>query len=141
MAPGLEHAIAGTSLFVVGPDDDEEELKDAVMEDMTVSHPGYITGVTLGLHTDDTNRGYTQVLQRVPSAAIRSCPMTLCGERRPASDPPPFRLSPQDIFDKVDKSGEGVCVQVSTSRQRCRRAAPCQPRPFFLSLLPLPALP
>lgn len=37
VAPGLEHAVAGTSLFVVGPDDDEEELKDAVMEDMAVS--------------------------------------------------------------------------------------------------------
>ena len=36
VAPGLEHAVAGTSLFVVGPDDDEEELKDAVMEDMAV---------------------------------------------------------------------------------------------------------
>jgi translation initiation factor 5B len=36
VAQGLEHAIAGTSLFVVGPDDDEEELRDAVMEDMAV---------------------------------------------------------------------------------------------------------
>lgn len=36
VAPGLEHAVAGTSLFVVGPDDDMEELKDAVMEDMAV---------------------------------------------------------------------------------------------------------
>ncbi|KAI8476355.1 MAG: P-loop containing nucleoside triphosphate hydrolase protein [Monoraphidium minutum] len=54
VAPGLEHAVAGTALFVVGPEDDEEELKDTVMEDMA------------------------------------------------------------DIFDKVDKSGEGVCVQAST---------------------------
>lgn len=36
VAPGLESAVAGTSLHVVGPDDDEEELKDAVMEDMAV---------------------------------------------------------------------------------------------------------
>ncbi|GIL53237.1 hypothetical protein Vafri_8897 [Volvox africanus] len=54
VAPGLESAVAGTSLFVVGPDDDEEELKDAAMEDMA------------------------------------------------------------DIFSKVDKGGEGVCVQAST---------------------------
>ena len=37
VAPGLETAVAGTNLFVIGPDDDEEELKDAVMEDMAVS--------------------------------------------------------------------------------------------------------
>ena len=54
VAPGLESAVAGTALFVVGPEDDEDELKDAAMEDMT------------------------------------------------------------DIFSKVDKSGEGVCVQAST---------------------------
>jgi len=36
VAQGLEHAIAGTALFTIGPDDDEEELKDAVMEDMAV---------------------------------------------------------------------------------------------------------
>lgn len=36
VAPGLEHAVAGTALFVVGPDDDEDELKDAAMEDMAV---------------------------------------------------------------------------------------------------------
>jgi translation initiation factor IF-2 len=38
VAPGLESAVAGTSLHVVGPDDDVEELKDSVMEDMAVSH-------------------------------------------------------------------------------------------------------
>eukprot|EP00879_Flechtneria_rotunda_P029724 GHRR01032167.1.p1 GENE.GHRR01032167.1~~GHRR01032167.1.p1 ORF type:complete len:533 (+),score=163.22 GHRR01032167.1:1023-2621(+) len=54
VAPNLESAVAGTSLFVVGPEDDEEELKETVMEDMA------------------------------------------------------------DIFSKVDKSGEGVCVQAST---------------------------
>eukprot|EP00201_Polytomella_parva_P022057 CAMPEP_0175050096 /NCGR_PEP_ID=MMETSP0052_2-20121109/7081_1 /TAXON_ID=51329 ORGANISM="Polytomella parva, Strain SAG 63-3" /NCGR_SAMPLE_ID=MMETSP0052_2 /ASSEMBLY_ACC=CAM_ASM_000194 /LENGTH=1000 /DNA_ID=CAMNT_0016314285 /DNA_START=35 /DNA_END=3037 /DNA_ORIENTATION=+ len=54
VAPGLETAVAGTSMFVITPDDSEEELKDAVMEDMT------------------------------------------------------------DIFSKVDKGGEGVCVQAST---------------------------
>lgn len=37
VAPGLETAVAGTSLYVVGPQDDEEELKDSVMEDMAVS--------------------------------------------------------------------------------------------------------
>lgn len=36
VAPGLESAVAGTSLHVVGPDDDEEELKESVMEDMAV---------------------------------------------------------------------------------------------------------
>ena len=54
VAPGLESTVAGTSLFVVGPEDDEEELKDAVMEDIA------------------------------------------------------------DIFSKVDKGGDGVCVQAST---------------------------
>ncbi len=37
VAPGLESAVAGTSLFVVGPEDSEEELKETVMEDMAVS--------------------------------------------------------------------------------------------------------
>jgi len=32
---GLEHAIAGTALYVLGPDDDLDKLKDAVMEEMT----------------------------------------------------------------------------------------------------------
>ncbi|KAH0725009.1 hypothetical protein KY284_000874 [Solanum tuberosum] len=33
-AQGLEYAIAGTSLYVVGPDDDVEHIKEAAMEDM-----------------------------------------------------------------------------------------------------------
>ncbi|KAH7568046.1 hypothetical protein JRO89_XS07G0222900 [Xanthoceras sorbifolium] len=33
-AQGLEHAIAGTGLYVVGPDDDVEDVKEAAMEDM-----------------------------------------------------------------------------------------------------------
>lgn len=33
-AQGLENAVAGTSLYVVGPDDDVEELKEEVMGDM-----------------------------------------------------------------------------------------------------------
>ncbi|XP_059446154.1 eukaryotic translation initiation factor 5B-like [Corylus avellana] len=33
-AQGLEHAIAGTGLYVVGPDDNIEDVKDAAMEDM-----------------------------------------------------------------------------------------------------------
>ncbi|GFP79004.1 eukaryotic translation initiation factor 5b [Phtheirospermum japonicum] len=33
-AQGLEHTIAGTSLYVVGPRDDLEEIKEAAMEDM-----------------------------------------------------------------------------------------------------------
>jgi translation initiation factor 5B len=31
---GLEHAIAGTGLYVVGPDDDVEDVKETAMEDM-----------------------------------------------------------------------------------------------------------
>ncbi|CAI0457358.1 unnamed protein product [Linum tenue] len=31
---GLEHAIAGTGLYVVGPDDDVEDVKESAMEDM-----------------------------------------------------------------------------------------------------------
>lgn len=34
-AQGLEHAIAGTALYVLGPDDDLDKLKEAVMEEMT----------------------------------------------------------------------------------------------------------
>ncbi|PVU87871.1 hypothetical protein BB559_005842 [Furculomyces boomerangus] len=34
-APGLEKAIAGSRLMVVGPEDDEEELMDEVMSDLT----------------------------------------------------------------------------------------------------------
>ncbi|KAL3504435.1 hypothetical protein ACH5RR_034276 [Cinchona calisaya] len=33
-AQGFEHAIAGTGLYVVGPDDDLEDIKEAAMEDM-----------------------------------------------------------------------------------------------------------
>ncbi|GLU16540.1 hypothetical protein SLE2022_329710 [Rubroshorea leprosula] len=51
---GLEHAIAGTGLYVVGPDDDLEEVKEAAMEDM------------------------------------------------------------RSVMNRIDKTGEGVCVQAST---------------------------
>ena len=51
---GLEHAIAGTSLYVVGRDDDLEEIKRLAMEDM------------------------------------------------------------ESVLSRIDKSGEGVCVQAST---------------------------
>ncbi|BBH08867.1 eukaryotic translation initiation factor 2 family protein [Prunus dulcis] len=53
-AQGLEHAIAGTALYVVGPRDDLEEVKEAAMEDM------------------------------------------------------------KSVLNRIDKSGEGVCVQAST---------------------------
>ena len=55
-AQGLENAVAGTSLFVVGPDDDVEELKEEVMGDMetifdSVDKGGegvYVSASTLG---------------------------------------------------------------------------------------------
>ncbi|CAK9869833.1 unnamed protein product [Sphagnum jensenii] len=53
-AQGLEHAIAGTQLYVVGPDDDLEDVKEEAMQDM------------------------------------------------------------KNVMSRVDKSGEGVCVQAST---------------------------
>lgn len=33
-APGLGEAIAGSRLLVIGPDDDEEDMKEEVMEDL-----------------------------------------------------------------------------------------------------------
>ncbi|KAH7518527.1 hypothetical protein FEM48_Zijuj09G0181100 [Ziziphus jujuba var. spinosa] len=53
-AQGLEHAIAGTGLYVVGPQDDLEDVKELAMEDM------------------------------------------------------------KSVMSRIDKSGEGVCVQAST---------------------------
>lgn len=53
-AQGLEHAIAGTGLYVVGPNDDLEEIKESAMEDM------------------------------------------------------------KSVLSRIDKTGEGVCVQAST---------------------------
>ncbi|KAL5560293.1 hypothetical protein UlMin_036504 [Ulmus minor] len=53
-AQGLEHAIAGTALYVVGPDDDLEDITETAMEDM------------------------------------------------------------KSVMSRIDKSGEGVCVQAST---------------------------
>lgn len=53
-APDLEKAIAGSRLLVLGPDDDEEELKEEVMSDLT------------------------------------------------------------NLFESIDKTGRGVCVQAST---------------------------
>lgn len=53
-AQGLEHAIAGTQLHVVGPDDDLEDIKDEAMQDM------------------------------------------------------------KNVMSRIDKTGEGVCVQAST---------------------------
>ncbi|XP_061365155.1 eukaryotic translation initiation factor 5B-like [Gastrolobium bilobum] len=53
-AQGLEHAIAGTGLYVVNPDDDLEDVKEATMEDM------------------------------------------------------------RSVMSRIDRSGEGVCVQAST---------------------------
>ncbi|XP_068651487.1 LOW QUALITY PROTEIN: uncharacterized protein [Aristolochia californica] len=53
-AQGLEHAIAGTGLYVVGPGDDVEDIKDTAMQDM------------------------------------------------------------KSVMSRIDRSGEGVCVQAST---------------------------
>ncbi|OVA15644.1 Elongation factor [Macleaya cordata] len=53
-AQGLEHAIAGTGLYVVGPEDDVEDVKETTMQDM------------------------------------------------------------RTVMSRIDKSGEGVCVQAST---------------------------
>jgi translation initiation factor 5B len=53
-AQGLEHAIAGTQLYVVGPEDDEEDIKEEAMQDI------------------------------------------------------------KNVMSRIDKSGEGVCVQAST---------------------------
>ncbi|XP_047332266.1 eukaryotic translation initiation factor 5B-like [Impatiens glandulifera] len=53
-AQGLEHAIAGTGLYVVGPNDDLEDIKESAMEDM------------------------------------------------------------KSVLSRIDKTGEGVCVQAST---------------------------
>ncbi|KAL6962451.1 photosystem II [Sarracenia purpurea var. burkii] len=53
-AQGLEHAIAGTGLYVVGPDDELEDIKESAMEDM------------------------------------------------------------KSVMSRIDKTGEGVCVQAST---------------------------
>ncbi|XP_010263484.1 PREDICTED: eukaryotic translation initiation factor 5B-like [Nelumbo nucifera] len=53
-AQGLEHAIAGTGLYVIGPDNDLEDIKEAAMQDM------------------------------------------------------------KSVMNRIDKSGEGVCVQAST---------------------------
>lgn len=56
VAPDLEKAIAGSRLLVCGPDDDEEDLKDEVMEDLqtimkSVDRSGkgvYVQASTLG---------------------------------------------------------------------------------------------
>jgi len=56
VAPDLEKAIAGSRLLVVGPDDDEDDLKEAVMEDLqsltsSVDKSGrgvYVQASTLG---------------------------------------------------------------------------------------------
>lgn len=56
VAPDLEKAIAGSRLLVIGPDDDEEDLKEAVMEDLqslasSVDKSGrgvYVQASTLG---------------------------------------------------------------------------------------------
>lgn len=55
-APGLEEAVAGTQVYVLGPDDDLEELKEDVMADMgdifkSVNKAGegvYVMASTLG---------------------------------------------------------------------------------------------
>ncbi|CAO3699395.1 unnamed protein product [Rhizopus stolonifer] len=55
-APDLEKAIAGSRLLVVGPDDDEEDLKDEVMSDLTnlmssidrTGHGVWVQASTLG---------------------------------------------------------------------------------------------
>lgn len=61
-AQGLESAVAGTQLYVVGPDDDVDDVMDEAMQDMN------------------------------------------------------------SILSRVDKSGEGVCVQVSARRKLMARS-------------------
>ncbi|KAM3304814.1 hypothetical protein P3S67_011680 [Capsicum chacoense] len=60
-AQGLEHAIAGTSLYVVGPDDDAEDIKEAVMEDMR-SVMGRVNKCREGVYVQASTLGSLEAL-------------------------------------------------------------------------------
>lgn len=68
-AQNLEYAVAGTQMYVLGPDDDVEELKEEAMSDMTdifssvdrsgKLHSSFIHATSLPKHeamSDTTNR-------------------------------------------------------------------------------------
>ncbi|KAK6130654.1 hypothetical protein DH2020_035629 [Rehmannia glutinosa] len=59
-AQGLEHTIAGTSLYVVGPRDDLENIKEAAMEDMK-SVMTRIDKSGEGVYVQASTLGYIQV--------------------------------------------------------------------------------
>ncbi|KAH0685715.1 hypothetical protein KY290_017240 [Solanum tuberosum] len=58
---GFEHAIAGTSLYVVGPDDDVEDFKEAAMEDMN-SVMSRIDKRGEGVYVQETTLGSLEAL-------------------------------------------------------------------------------
>ncbi|KAL3845861.1 hypothetical protein ACJIZ3_003264 [Penstemon smallii] len=70
-AQGLEHAIAGTSLYVVGPDDDVEDIKDSAMEDMK-SVMNRIDRSGVGVYVQASTLGSLEaLLEFLKSPAVR----------------------------------------------------------------------
>ena len=109
--PGLESAVAGTQLLVVGPDDDVSLLKEEIMQDMESIfdsvdrsgvrafrpprapslHPAHLVQICSASHSD---------MRAVPSRL--SMQVSLLGGCTPLSSA------------CACHAGEGVCVQAST---------------------------
>lgn len=109
--PGLESAVAGTQLLVVGPDDDVSLLKEEVMQDMesifeSVDRSGMRTippPMAPSLHP---------MLCSMPYALP---PMVTCGQRIPDSMQVSLSGGRALLSSACAcNAGEGVCVQAST---------------------------
>jgi translation initiation factor 5B len=80
-APNLEHAVAGTQMYVVGKDDDEEELKELVMEDMSdIFDKKEPEGVCVQASTLGSLEALLEFLSSEAVSLLRFCALPLIAE-------------------------------------------------------------
>ena len=120
VAPGLETAVAGTSLFVVQP-----EVRACVRVCMRtapvcVGPAAADRGCCTATGASDATCSLPPLhhLPTFPHTHTHSLPLAPCPPQDDEEELKDAVMEDMaDIFSKVDKGGEGVCVQVRAGRQ------------------------
>ncbi|VFQ94279.1 unnamed protein product [Cuscuta campestris] len=98
-AQGLEHAIAGTSLYVVGPDDDVDRIKETAMEDMRVLTLAYQSGIGIGpVHKKDVMKASVMLEKKKEYATILAFDVKVTQEARELADEYGVKIFIADII-------------------------------------------
>ncbi|KAL0287663.1 UNVERIFIED_CONTAM: Eukaryotic translation initiation factor 5B [Sesamum calycinum] len=96
-AQGLEHAIAGTSLYVVGPHDDLEDIKEAAMEDMK-SVMSRIDKSGEGVYVQASTLGSLEALLEFLKSPAVTIPVSVTPEARELADELGVKIFIADII-------------------------------------------